>query len=55
MDKPEIVESIEYTNNLGNRDHLALYVKLNVNHNLNISATTMVSDKKIFKVFKIYF
>ena len=57
VDKPEIVEAIEYMNNLGNSDHLALYVTLNVNPNLNISASTMVSDKKIFKVFilKIYF
>ena len=43
--------------NLGNSGHLALYVTLNVNPNLNVSATTMVIDKKIFKVFilKIYF
>ena len=59
MDKPEIhvVESIEFMNNLGDSDHLALDVTLNVNPNWNISATNMVSDKKIFKVFilKIYF
>ena len=51
VEKPEIVESIEYMNNFGNSDHLALNVTLNVDPNLNISATTMVSDKKIFKVF----
>ena len=57
VDKPEIVESIEYMNNLGNSNHLALYVTLNVNPFLNISVTTMVSDKKMFKVFilNIYF
>ena len=46
VDKPEIVESIEYMNNLGNIDHWALYVTLNVNPNMNISATTMRNYNK---------